>query len=116
MSAHLYAEWRVSIYYCNCAPPRVDINELPDSILNIQATSNLHLQNVHAIQVQQLPYVYTPTVSTLLLTKTEKKTWWGCGSHIPSVMDQVPESDRCTCTPKVNADGKEYPPKGAGPA
>ncbi|GFF25171.1 hypothetical protein IFM46972_01311 [Aspergillus udagawae] len=46
----------------------------------------------------------------------QKKTWWGCGSHIPSVMDQVPESERCACTPKVNADGKEYPPKGAGPA
>ncbi|KAH1405384.1 hypothetical protein KXX22_001555 [Aspergillus fumigatus] len=35
----------------------------------------------------------------------QKNTWWGCGSHIPSVMDPVPESDRCTCSPKVNADG-----------
>ncbi|KFY25930.1 hypothetical protein V493_04356 [Pseudogymnoascus sp. VKM F-4281 (FW-2241)] len=41
------------------------------------------------------------------------KTWWGCGSHIPSVMDNVPESDRCTCEPKVDVGGEKYPPKAA---
>ncbi len=25
-------------------------------------------------------------------------------------MDQVPESDRCTCEPKVEKNGKQYPP------
>ncbi|GKZ58892.1 hypothetical protein AnigIFM63309_007819 [Aspergillus niger] len=40
-----------------------------------------------------------------------KATWWGCGAHIPSVLDSVPESERCTCVPKVVRDGKEYPPK-----
>lgn len=46
------------------------------------------------------------------MTKTDKITWWGCGKHIPKVMDQVPENDRCTCTPQVEVDGKKYPPKG----
>jgi hypothetical protein len=28
-------------------------------------------------------------------------------------MDAIPEGDRCTCAPKVEKDGKEYPPKAA---
>jgi hypothetical protein len=28
-------------------------------------------------------------------------------------MDSVPESERCTCEPKVEKDGKKYPPKAA---
>ncbi|KAA8642015.1 uncharacterized protein ATNIH1004_010955 [Aspergillus tanneri] len=40
-----------------------------------------------------------------------KTTWWGCGNHIASVMDAVPESERCNCTPQVERDGKMYPPK-----
>ncbi|KAE9977449.1 hypothetical protein EG328_002035 [Venturia inaequalis] len=42
----------------------------------------------------------------------QKSTWWGCGSHVPMVMDSIDESERCTCTPKVEKDGKEYPPMG----
>ncbi|KAJ5675666.1 hypothetical protein N7462_008563 [Penicillium macrosclerotiorum] len=42
-----------------------------------------------------------------------KVTWWGCGAHIPSVMDSVPEDERCACDPKVEKDGKMYPPKAA---
>jgi hypothetical protein len=42
---------------------------------------------------------------------TEKATWWGCGNHISSVMDSIPEEERCTCGPKVEFQGKEYPPK-----
>ncbi|KEF60087.1 uncharacterized protein A1O9_04937, partial [Exophiala aquamarina CBS 119918] len=42
---------------------------------------------------------------------TEKQTWWGCGNHIPSVMDSIPESERCTCTPTREVEGKTYPPK-----
>ena len=44
---------------------------------------------------------------------TDKVTWWGCGSHIPSVMDSVPESDWCACEPQVEKEGKKYPPKAA---
>ncbi|EON65531.1 hypothetical protein W97_04769 [Coniosporium apollinis CBS 100218] len=41
-----------------------------------------------------------------------KATWWGCGNHVPMVMDKVSESDRCTCDPKVEKGGKMYPPMG----
>jgi len=41
----------------------------------------------------------------------QKSTWWGCGQHIPGVMDALPESEWCTCGPKKVVDGKEYPPK-----
>ncbi|KAL2214932.1 hypothetical protein M432DRAFT_643160 [Thermoascus aurantiacus ATCC 26904] len=44
-----------------------------------------------------------------------KATWFGCGQHIPTVMDQVPEQDRCRCEPKVEKDGKLYPPKADKP-
>lgn len=36
----------------------------------------------------------------------------GCGSHIPSVLDAVPESQWCSCGPQVERGGKLYPPGG----
>ncbi|KAK9472574.1 uncharacterized protein V1510DRAFT_403192 [Dipodascopsis tothii] len=41
-----------------------------------------------------------------------KKSWWGCGLHIPSVMDSVPKDEWCTCAKPT---GSEYPPKGLAP-
>ncbi|KAK9381974.1 uncharacterized protein V2V93DRAFT_366094 [Kockiozyma suomiensis] len=40
------------------------------------------------------------------------KTWYGCGLHIPSVLDSVPKSEWCTCPKTENS---TYPPKGPGP-
>ncbi|CAK1366967.1 hypothetical protein CB0940_10316 [Cercospora beticola] len=45
----------------------------------------------------------------------QKTTWWGCGSHVPMVMDTVPEAERCSCEPKVEKEGKSYPPMGKQP-
>ena len=39
-----------------------------------------------------------------------RASWFGCGKHIPQVMDRIPESERCTCTPQTERDGKLYPP------
>ncbi|KAL7927638.1 hypothetical protein ACQKWADRAFT_9332 [Trichoderma austrokoningii] len=44
-----------------------------------------------------------------------KATWWGCGKHIPGVLDSIPEESRCACEPKVERDGKQYPPMAASP-
>ncbi|CAD0107924.1 unnamed protein product, partial [Aureobasidium uvarum] len=41
-----------------------------------------------------------------------KRTWWGCGSHVPSVMDSIPKNEWCDCEPKTEKDGTEYPPMG----
>ncbi|KAK5023986.1 hypothetical protein LTR16_012346, partial [Cryomyces antarcticus] len=46
----------------------------------------------------------------------EKATWWGCGNHVPMVMDPIPEEERCTCEPKIEKEGNKYPPKGPQPA
>ncbi|KAK4239789.1 hypothetical protein C8A03DRAFT_32153 [Achaetomium macrosporum] len=40
-----------------------------------------------------------------------KTTWRGCGSHIPSVFANIPEDEWCTCEPKVEKEGKQYPPQ-----
>lgn len=40
-----------------------------------------------------------------------KTTWFGCGNHIPSVMDSIPTDSWCTCDPKVEVGEKKYPPK-----
>ena len=42
-----------------------------------------------------------------------KKSWRGCGSHVPSVLDSVPENERCTCQPRFKVGDKEYPPAAA---
>ncbi|KAF7543397.1 hypothetical protein G7Z17_g10773 [Cylindrodendrum hubeiense] len=39
-----------------------------------------------------------------------KKTWRGCGSHIPQALAGVPENQWCTCGPRTKVNGKEYPP------
>ncbi|KAF2656014.1 hypothetical protein K491DRAFT_692374 [Lophiostoma macrostomum CBS 122681] len=38
------------------------------------------------------------------------QTWWGCGKHVPSVMDSIPADKWCTCDPKVEREGHTYPP------
>jgi len=48
------------------------------------------------------------TDTSLLLTA--KVSWIGCGLHVPRVMDIIPENERCTCGPKVEKEGKMYPP------
>lgn len=45
----------------------------------------------------------------------DKATWWGCGQHVPMVMDSIPDSERCSCEPKVERDGHTYPPQGPKP-
>ncbi|KAI6772284.1 hypothetical protein HG530_003242 [Fusarium avenaceum] len=52
----------------------------------------------------------------LIRSIVENKTsWWGCGSHIQSVLDSIPEAERCSCEPKVEVGGVSYPPMAASP-
>ncbi|KAH6606539.1 hypothetical protein Trco_005692, partial [Trichoderma cornu-damae] len=46
----------------------------------------------------------------------DKATWWGCGKHIPTVLDSIPEEEWCACEPRVERDGKEYPPMAKSPS
>lgn len=48
----------------------------------------------------------------LLTTLIGKRTWFGCGAHVPSVMDSVPKNEWCDCEPKTEKNGTEYPPMG----
>lgn len=45
----------------------------------------------------------------------EKKTWFGCGQHVPMVMDKIPSPQWCQCEPKVEKEGTNYPPMGKAP-
>ncbi|EGS20622.1 uncharacterized protein CTHT_0024560 [Thermochaetoides thermophila DSM 1495] len=40
-----------------------------------------------------------------------KTTWRGCGGHIANVFANVAEDQWCTCEPKVEVNGKQYPPQ-----
>ncbi|KAF8250778.1 hypothetical protein K440DRAFT_580475 [Wilcoxina mikolae CBS 423.85] len=40
-------------------------------------------------------------------------TWFGCGMHIPAVMDSVPENERCQCEKPA---GSQYPPGASSPS
>jgi len=55
------------------------------------------------------------TTFAYLTSVAGKRSWWGCGYHIPSVMDSVPEEERCKCEPAVQVEGKDYPPKASKP-
>ncbi|KAA8573857.1 hypothetical protein MFRU_001g02510 [Monilinia fructicola] len=41
----------------------------------------------------------------------QKQTWVGCGLHLPSVFSSISADQRCTCVPKFEKDGVDYPPK-----
>jgi hypothetical protein len=41
----------------------------------------------------------------------EKKTWRGCGLHVPAVMNAIPREQWCTCIPKTTVGEDEFPPK-----
>jgi hypothetical protein len=57
-------------------------------------------------------HTHIHTLTSVVNRPTDKATWWGCGNHVPSIMDQVPENDRCQCEPKVIKEDKRYPPMG----
>lgn len=89
------------------------------------------------IYMQHMSLVFYPRFNPDTDNSQENKTWWGCGNHVPMyvviiflhcintqdklmgvndrVMDKVDSKDWCTCEPKVEKEGKEYPPKGTTP-
>ncbi|KAF2005936.1 hypothetical protein P154DRAFT_401920, partial [Amniculicola lignicola CBS 123094] len=39
-----------------------------------------------------------------------KTTWIGCGRHISSVLEAIPSDQWCTCGPRIEQEGTQYPP------
>lgn len=80
-----------------------------------QLFQHLTNHNVPQVDLLNLSYVLSsqPTIATAKTNpQTEKTTWWGCGLHVPMVFETIPETEWCVCAPKVEKEGKEYPPKG----
>jgi hypothetical protein len=67
---------------------------------------------VHESKLRQLRYTWPLTFfyDFLLTQSLGKRSWWGCGAHVPAALDAIPTADRCACGPKIERDGKEYPP------
>ena len=55
-----------------------------------------------------------PLAQLTIINVKDKTSWWGCGFHVPSVMDSIPKEEWCTCNPRVEKKGVKYPP--AAPA
>ncbi|RLV92577.1 hypothetical protein JA1_003116 [Spathaspora sp. JA1] len=55
--------------------------------------------------------------NTAICAICNKKSWTGCGQHIPEIMDRTPKSSWCTCEPadnteKIFIEGHgNYPPR-----
>jgi hypothetical protein len=72
----------------------------------------------HAVRLSSFP---TPNLRLRCLTfitnpantSTDKTTWWGCGKHVPGVMESIPSEQWCTCAPRVEREGHQYPPMGS---
>ncbi|KAI1493733.1 hypothetical protein F5X96DRAFT_666488 [Biscogniauxia mediterranea] len=47
----------------------------------------------------------------MCMKATCKISWFGCGAHIPSVLDRIAADEWCTCEPKVEVNGTKYPPR-----
>ncbi|KAL5042075.1 hypothetical protein BDW71DRAFT_211533 [Aspergillus fruticulosus] len=86
-------------------PARSLSSSFPPAILLASSSNSLDLY--------LFPFLFLKMCMKATCSTCQKTTWWGCGNHIPAVLDAVPESERCTCEPKVERDGKQYPPKGS---
>nr|POE93540.1 hypothetical protein CFP56_19552 [Quercus suber] len=75
--------------------------------LNLESTTNAHRTTLRR---QDIIMCKRTSCSTC-----NKATWFGCGMHVPTVMDSIAASERCSCSPKVEREGKEYPPMGPAP-
>jgi len=42
-------------------------------------------------------------------------SWWGCGKHVTTVLEATPSSKWCTCDPRIERGGKQYPPMAKQP-
>jgi hypothetical protein len=58
---------------------------------------------------QDVFQTYLPIALNADNLQTAKSSWRGCGNHIPSAMQGVPQDQWCTCEARVTVDGKEYP-------
>jgi hypothetical protein len=90
------------------------------TLLSIRPSYSTHIPppdtkhyNVQEGQLLYLQYVPPRSYCQRCTHAADKSTWWGCGNHIPTVMDDVPDQDRCSCSPQVDVEGKKYPPKAA---
>ncbi len=50
--------------------------------------------------------------TTVRITKATAYSGGAEFEVVPAVMDKYDQSEWCTCLPKVEKDGKEYPPRG----
>ncbi|KAB5580870.1 hypothetical protein GE09DRAFT_455006 [Coniochaeta sp. 2T2.1] len=48
-------------------------------------------------------------------TKCHKLSWWGCGKHVPRVLERIDASKRCSCEPTITRDNRSYPPMAEDP-
>ena len=60
--------------------------------------------------VGHLPHLCCTSTTNIASDKT---TWWGCGKHVAGVMDNTPKEQWCTCAPRVEQQGTQYPPMGS---
>ena len=115
-------------YWRICAKAAHALNAVRQTLItypNSLIHRNIHFLNNRPSTPSYLPPIPIPhhpsqkkNASSRQLTdprsnNAEKSSWWGCGQHIPSVMDPIPEANWCTCDPKVERGGKQYPPMAA---
>ncbi|KAF5876311.1 uncharacterized protein Bfra_002715 [Botrytis fragariae] len=102
--------------------PEPKFNEPLDQYLPLQSATNKVILQCVDKQAARPVVCFSPR-PPLILHHTniggaaEKETWFGCGQHLPSVFSSIPADQECTCIPKFEKDGVQYPPKvGTGTA
>ena len=73
------------------------------------------MQEIPVLNMWSVPFVPPSPVHPIFRSDlpAEGVTWWGCGAHIPSVMDAVPAEQWCSC---AKPPGSVYPPMASYPA
>lgn len=74
------------------------------------------MQKSHLLYLQYFtpPQSRTHTAQSLT-NQPDKTSWWGCGAHVQMVLDNIPAEEHCTCEPKFDVGGKQYPPMAKSP-
>ncbi|KAF4456474.1 Pyroglutamyl-peptidase 1 [Fusarium austroafricanum] len=96
-----------------CKPRDSDIELVLYNSLCIYQFKPSNDHNVQESHLRNLQYVHLHILRSTTKQTLDKTSWWGCGSHIQTVIDNVPEADRCSCEPRVEVGGVSYPPMAA---
>ena len=111
--ACVYRETRRLCWSGSCCGTRFSLlGQLPRILETYSQTITTMCKKASCDSCRRFLFLPRHTWCLCLTRLLDKTTWWGCGNHIAGVMESVPSDQWCTCGPRIEKEGHQYPPMG----